>query len=84
MIDAAARCAKCGAPIGKCYCWITLRCKKCKRTLTVERDATDPKNCAVVQVSCPKCNPDDRAIVDYFDAAGMQINLDGEPITPSR
>jgi len=81
MIDASAKCAKCGAPMGKCSCWITLRCPKCKRARTVEREDYDPKNCAVIECSCDRCNHFDSSTVDYFDAEGRQINLDGELIT---
>lgn len=85
LIDAGVKCGKCGTPgVGTCDCWVKLECPKCKRTLTVERDETDPANCARIVTSCPECNRGDFALVDYFDAEGRQINCDGEPITPAR
>lgn len=82
LIDASAKCVKCGAPMGKCSCWITLECPGCHQKRTVERDETDPANCARIVTSCPECNHGDFALVDYYDAEGRQINCDGDPITP--
>lgn len=74
MIDAVVKCTICGQPCG-CDCWITMRCPKCKRTKSAERDETDPPGTAVVQVTCDRCDNGDFAEVLYFDAAGNQLAI---------
>lgn len=58
---------------------VTLECPRCKRTKRVQPEDTDPPNTAKVVSMCDRC-PDDAAIIDYFDAEGRQINLDGQPL----
>jgi len=60
--------------------FVQFRCPKCKRVAKVKRDETDPPNCAVVEISCPDCNPGDRELIDYFDADGQQIDCDGKKL----
>lgn len=58
---------------------ITLRCPSCKKEKSADWDKTDPPGCAVVETTCHDChNSGDFELVDYFNAAGEQINLDGE------
>lgn len=58
---------------------VTLECPGCKRTKQVQSEDTDPPNTAKVVFMCDRC-PEDAAIIDYFDAEGRQINLDGRPL----
>ena len=57
---------------------VTLRCPACKSEQRCARHSSDPANCAVIELTCPKCYRDgDRQLLDYFDAAGDQIDCDG-------
>lgn len=75
MIDASVRCLICGTQgIGNCDCWVELRCPKCKRTKTIQRDKTDPRKTAVVEVLCPDCDDNGEfPEVLYFDRSGKQL-----------
>jgi len=88
MADRVMKCVRCGAPMGGCDCWvkITLRCPKCKRTMQVTKDATNPPNTAIVEAPCDKCDRGgDKPETSYYNAKGQQIYGDtGEPITPAR
>jgi hypothetical protein len=57
---------------------VMLRCPHCGRTMEVDPDPTDPPGTAVVSSTCDRC-PDDATIIDYFDAQGRQIDLEGNP-----
>lgn len=52
---------------------VTISCPQCKQAKRVERHFTDPPGTAEVRSHCPKCNPGDHELVDYFDAKGRQI-----------
>lgn len=76
LIDAAVQCVKCGGPIG-CGCWVKLECPKCKRTMTAERELSDPPGTARVLCLCQYCDdgggfPD----VIYFDGDGREIHIE--------
>lgn len=60
--------------------FVLFRCPKCKRVAKVERADTEPPNCAVVDLSCPDCNPDGPELIDYFDYQGRQIDCDGKKL----
>ena len=52
---------------------ITLYCPKCKRRQNAPKHDTDPDGTATVRVKCPKCDPGDFELVEYFDSNGNQI-----------
>lgn len=80
MIDAAVSCVKCGTPgVGTCDCWVKLECPSCRRWKWADRDNTDPPGTRRVRAVCDRC-PKDAAVIDYFDAQGRQIDLEGRPI----
>lgn len=60
---------------------VTLRCPRCQKSKSVDRLRHDPPGTAVVEYPCPECHKQGEAEVFYFDAAGRQLNVDGEPIT---
>lgn len=62
---------------------VMLECPHCRRTKSALKDKTDPPGTARVVASCDEC-PDDAAVIDYFDTAGRQIDLDGNPMTRAR
>jgi hypothetical protein len=62
---------------------VTLRCPCCQQSKGVVRLPHDPPGTAVVEYPCPKCLTQGEAEVVYFDAAGRQLNVDGEVITPA-
>ena len=51
---------------------IDLHCPKCKETLKVDRDESDPEGTAKIETDCPKCATEDFKI-SYFDADGKLI-----------
>lgn len=55
---------------------VTLVCPHCKRRKRAAVDSTDPPGTAEVHASCDRC-PQDATLVDYFNARGRQIGLDG-------
>lgn len=73
MIDQATGYKPEPPPEGK----IRLYCRQCGRSQYVDKDETDPPNVAIIDVDCPDCNDGDRELVDYFNAEGHQIDLDG-------
>lgn len=73
MVDAVMVCVRCGARMGACSCWITLRCPQCGREKITARDDSDPVGTAVVVAHCDRCPGEDNGLVDYFDAGGNQI-----------
>jgi hypothetical protein len=73
MIDKATGYKPKPPPKGK----IRLYCRTCKRSQYADKEDTDPPNCAIIDVTCPDCNHGDHVLVDYFDEAGRQIDLDG-------
>jgi phage FluMu protein Com len=79
MIDAA--CGVTETPTGGSdRRFVQLRCPRCKRSKRVRRDPSDPPNCATLEFACPKCNPTNDEMVDYYDADGDQINVDGDKL----
>lgn len=79
LVDASVRCGKCGNPgVGICDCWVKLKCPKCKRTLTVERQDLDPPKTALVEIQCPECNGGDFDTPIFFDAQGNELCGDPE------
>lgn len=34
----------------------------------------------MLEFACPKCNPTNDEMVDYYDADGDQINVDGDKL----
>lgn len=56
---------------------IRIYCHTCKRWKCIDKDSSDPPNAAIIDVTCPDCNPSDRTLVDYFDEEGRQIDCDG-------
>lgn len=79
MVDRA-----CGFDPLKPYPRVTLRCPKCRREQSAATDPTDPPNTAVVLCVCPKCHDGSKVEVDYFDAKGRQIDLEGKPMKNAR
>lgn len=64
---------------------VTLRCPDCRTEKSVRRDRTDPPGAVIVESPCDKCsNSGDRPETLYFDAAGRQLDYDGNPITPAK
>ena len=60
---------------------VILRCPICKKEKKVDRHKSDPPGCTVVETACPDCSRSgDFEIVDYFNAAGAQIDCDGKVI----
>ena len=59
---------------------VTMRCPQCGRRQSAVMDPSDPPGTAVVSATCNMC-PDDAAVIDYFDAAGRQIDLEGKVMT---
>lgn len=82
MIDAAAKCAKCGAPMGGCSCWLALECPKCHRKQAVEREDYDPPRAVKVHIQCPECNAGDFDSPRYFDSEGKSVLDDPETYMP--
>lgn len=75
MIDAA-----CGLePKQRRRLTVIMECPVCGRTKEARIDKSDPPNTAKVRAVCNEC-PDDAAMVDYFDEAGRQIDLNGTPM----
>lgn len=58
---------------------VILECPHCGRTMNSCADKTDPPGTVKVVSTCDKC-PEDAAIVDYFNAEGKQIDLEGNPL----
>ena len=63
---------------------VTLECGKCKRTKSAPLDPTDPPGTARISMLCPECAGGDHSLVDYFDAGGRQIDLEGHPMSRTR
>jgi C4-type Zn-finger protein len=59
---------------------VKLECPKCRQTLDVPRDETDPPRTARVVTLCPECVGGDFSTANYFDAQGREIDLDGKPM----
>lgn len=82
MIRRSVSCAKCGAKgVGNCRCWITLRCARCKRSMTVERQPIDPPAAELCEtVFCNECDQggefDD---ITYYDEHGREVSGDTGP-----
>lgn len=55
---------------------VTLECPICRRTKETLPDATDPPGTARVVTVCDRC-PEEGRLIDYFNAKGQQLNLDG-------
>jgi hypothetical protein len=58
---------------------ITLECPRCGRTMLSALECSDPPGTARIVSVCDRC-PEDASIVDYFNVAGVQLNLDGTPL----
>lgn len=65
---------------------VTLRCPRCQRKKRVEKDKTDPKRTAYVEVPCDKCDRGgDKPETTYWDALNRQINpATGKPFREQR
>ena len=62
---------------------ITLKCTKCKRKISAERDDTDPPNAVRMETECDRCDrgggwPE----TFYYDAENNQIDCDGNILPP--
>lgn len=80
MIDRSVYCTRCGAPMGKCDCWvkITLRCSRCARTKQVAKDPSDPPGTAIVESLCDRCEDGgNKPETLYYNAQGFQFDGDG-------
>jgi hypothetical protein len=61
---------------------VLLECPGCRKTKNIALDQTDPPGTARVLTQCPECVKGDFSSVEYFNAKGQQIDLDGKPILP--
>jgi hypothetical protein len=59
---------------------VLLECSKCGRTQEALSDPTDPPRTAKVRCVCDRCDDGDHSLIDYFDAAGRHIDLEGRPM----
>ncbi|MFT8246602.1 hypothetical protein [Roseomonas sp. BN140053] len=74
-IDEAVCCVRCGSPgLGRCGCWIHLRCPRCDTGRYVERQPFDPAQARELLFPCGRHQmPDD--VVDYRDGLGRPVAI---------
>lgn len=82
LVRSCARCVKCGAAMGECTCWLTLRCPKCRKEISTERQDYDYPEAVRMEIICPKCDDGDFHEPFYFDANGKHITRDPEGSHP--
>lgn len=70
LIDRAAGCVHCGAGLGKCNCWIILRCPCCHKRIRAEREPNDPADAAQLVLRCPGCEGKSSPNPHYLDRNG--------------
>lgn len=63
---------------------VMLECRHCERRQPAPMDETDAPGTARVVCVCDRCPQEDNGLIDYFDAQGRQLDLEGRPMGHAR